>query len=200
MSRIVFSLAVAVVMSGAVVPTTTQAQSGRTMGEPEVVCPAELGTGVSTGLRFCDVMTGTDPATGVLITLPPHRGDVVLRFDLHNRHTYSEDQIKAGRGFARYTAVIGVLTMDNTLLSRAAVRSEFRGASDLVDRVDGGAGPDGVKAVAPTGTTQIVITIPASEDQVSLLGERLTVDRSDGAATFTTQGRPIAVVSNIQVE
>jgi len=200
MSRLGFTLMVAILMSAVVAPASSQTRSGRTTEEPEVVCPAELGVGLTTGLRFCDVMTGGDPAAGVLITLPPHRGDVILRFNLHNRHTYSEEQIKAGRGFARYTAVIGALTMDNTLLSRAAVQSEFRGASDLVDRVGGGAGPGGVKAVAPTGITQIVITIPASEDQVSLLGERLTVERADGTATFTTQGRPIAVVSNLQIE
>ena len=46
--------------------------------------------------------------------------------------------------------------MDNTLISRAVVQSEFRTAADLVDRVGGGAGPGGVKAVAPTGTESIV--------------------------------------------
>ncbi len=50
-------------------------------------------------------------------------------------------------------ATIGALTMDNTLISRAVVESEFRTANDLVDRVGGGApAPAGSKAVAPTGT------------------------------------------------
>ena len=101
---------------------------------------------------YCDVMSGRDPAGGVLISLPPHPGPVTLTFDLHNRHTYSEELVKANRAYARYTAVIGALTMDNTLISRAAVQSEFRKASDLVERIGGGAGPGGVKAVAPTGT------------------------------------------------
>ena len=93
-----------------------------------------------------------------------------MTFDLHNRHTYSEEQVKAGRAFARYTATIGVLTMDNTLISRAVVQNEFRTAADLVDRVGGGAGPGGVKAVAPTGTESISIAIPDAEDEVSILG------------------------------
>ena len=38
---------------------------------------------------------------------------------------------------------IGVLTADNTLLSRFVVQNEFRTAADLVDRVTGGAGPGG---------------------------------------------------------
>ena len=63
--------------------------------------------------------------------------------------------MKAHRAYARYTATIGVLTLDNTLISRAVVQNEFRAAGDLVDRVGGGAGPGGVKAVAPTGTESI---------------------------------------------
>src|SRR5205809_392104 len=128
--------------------------------EPEITCPSPLGVGLNTKLRCCDVMTGRDPAAGIVIALPPHKWPVILTFDLHNRHTYSEEQVKANRAFARYTATIGVLTMDNTLLSRAVVQNEFRRAIDLVDRITGGAGPGGVKAVAPTGWEPITVTIP----------------------------------------
>lgn len=164
-------------------------------------CPAPLGTGVTTRRAFCDVMTGRVPAAGVIITLPPHQGAVTLTFDLHNRHTYSEEQARDPLGaFARYTAVIGALTADNTLISRAAVQSEFRTAKDFVDRVSGGAGPSGVKAVAPTGTESITITVPEEETEVSLLGEKLTVERAEGVATYNAPGRPIAVVSNVMIE
>jgi hypothetical protein len=167
---------------------------------PDVTCPTPLGVGVKTKLAFCEVMAGRDPAGGVLITVPPHKGPATLTFDLHNLHTYSEEQVKAKRAFTRYTATIGLLTMDNTLLSRAVVQNEFRTASDLVDRVGGGAGPGGVKAVAPTGTEAVSIEIPESEAQVSLLGEKLTVDRMDGSATYSQAGRPIAVVSHLMLE
>lgn len=167
---------------------------------PEMVCPTPLGVGITTKIAFCDVMAGRDPATGVLIKIPPHKGPATLIFDLHNRHTYSEEQTKANRAYARYTATIGVLTMDNTLISRAVVQNEFRKAGDLVDRIGGGAGPGGVKAVAPTATEPVSITIPEGEDQVSILGEKLTVDRIDGSATYSSPGRPIAVISNVMLE
>ena len=168
---------------------------------PQVGCPNPLGTGVTTKLVYCDVLTGRDPAGGILITIPPHRGTVTLTFDLHNRHTYSEEQMKDKRGaYTRYTASVGALTMDNTLISRAAVQSEFRGASDLVDRIGGGAGPAGLKAVAPTGQESITLTIPEAEEQVSILGEKLVVDRADGTATYTSPGRPIAILSNVMLE
>jgi hypothetical protein len=80
------------------------------------------------------------------------------------------------------------------------VQNEFRTAADLVDRVGGGAGPGGVKAVAPTGSEPITIVIPEAEDEVSLLGEKLTVERVDGSATYTQAGRPIAVISNVALE
>jgi hypothetical protein len=167
---------------------------------PDVTCPAPLGIGVRTKLAFCEVMAGRDPQAGVLIQIPPHKGDATLTFDLHNLHTYSEEQVKQRRAFTRYTATIGALTMDNTLISRAVVQSEFRTAADLIDRVGGGAGPAGVKAVAPTGTESITIAVPEGELQVSLLGEKVAVERMDGASTYSQPGRPIAVVSNIMLE
>ena len=167
---------------------------------PDMMCPAPLGVGVSTKQAFCDVMSGRDPLAGILIKLPPHKGPVALTFDLHNRHTYSEDQVKTNRAYARYTATIGVLTMDNTLIGRGVVQNEFRVASDLVDRIGGGAGPRGLKAVAQTGTEAITVEIPEGEEQVSLLGEKLTVERADGSATYVSPGRPIAVVSNVMIE
>ena len=167
---------------------------------PDMTCPAPLGAGVKTKLTFCEVMAGRDPATGVVIQVPAHKGPATLTFDLHNLHTYSEEQVKAHRAYARYTATIGVLTLDNTLISRAVVQNEFRAASDLVDRVGGGAGPGGVKAVAPTGTESITVSIPEGELAVSLLGEKVFVERIDGAATYSQPGRPIAVVSNVMLE
>src|SRR5215467_7538270 len=167
---------------------------------PEMTCPTPLGVGATTKQNYCDVMTGRDPAAGVLITLPPHKGPVTLTFDLHNRHTYSEEQTRANRAYARYTATVGVLAMDNTLISRAVVQNEFRTAKDLLDRIGGGAGPGGVKAVAPTGNEPISITIPEEEDQVGILGEKLTVERIDGVATYSSAGRPIAVISNVMIE
>jgi hypothetical protein len=167
---------------------------------PEMTCPTPLGVGLNTKVSFCEVMAGRDPAGGVLIKIPPHKGPAMLSFDLHNLHLYSEEQVRARRAYGRYTATIGVLTMDNTLISRAVVQNEFRTAANLVDRVGGGAGPGGVKAVAPTGSEPITIVIPEGEDEVSLLGEKLTVERVDGSATYTQAGRPIAVISNVALE
>jgi hypothetical protein len=169
--------------------------------EPAVVkCPNPLGEGVQTKRSFCDVLTGREPADGILIDLPPHTGPVTLTFDLHNRHMYSEELVKTNRGYRRYTATIGVLTMDNTLLSRAVVQNEFRTASDLVDRIGGGAGPGGVKAVAPTGTETVSIMIPAEEQTVSILGEKLSVVRLDGVDNFALPGQPVAIISNVTLE
>lgn len=167
---------------------------------PEISCPTPLGEGVRTKLAFCEVMAERDPAKGVVIQVPPHRGAATLTFDLHNLHTYSEELVRQKKAFTRYTATIGVMTMDNTLISRAVVQNEFRSASDLVDRVGGGAGPGGVKAVAPTGTESVTVTIPESEGQVSLLGEKLSVERMEGPATYSQPGRPIAVVSKLMLE
>ena len=167
---------------------------------PEVICPNPLGTGINTKLDFCDVMVGRDVTAGIIVRFPEHKGPVTLSFDLHNRHTYSEEQVKANRAYSHYTASIGVLTMDNTLIQRAVVESEFRKVTDFVDRIGGGAGPAGIKAVAPVGTEPISMLIPEEENEVSILGEKLTVERLDGTATYASPGRPIAVISNVMIE
>jgi hypothetical protein len=165
-----------------------------------IKCPAVLGRGARTRLEFCDVLISRQPADGVLITIPPHEGAAFVSFSLHNRHTYSEEEVRANRAYAKYMAVVGLLTMDSELIERAAVQSEFFTERDLFDRVEGGAGPRGLKAVAPIGAEQVRIEVEASTNQVSLLGEKLVVVRRDQTATYTVVGTPIATVSNIKVE
>ena len=165
----------------------------------KVSCPESLGTGVRTGNQYCFVIAGRDPAQGVLIAIPPHSGDVILRFNLHSRHTYSEEQMRAGRGYARYTAQIGVLSLKSDLIDRAAIQTEFRSARDIYERISGGAGPGGVKAVAPVGDEPIQITIPAAYDQVSLLGEVLDAYTPAGRES-ASPGRPVAIVSKVTIE
>ena len=203
--------AAVLVMSALAAPVVMSAQTTRPPArravqvppkvEPAMVnCPTVLGEGARTGRMFCDVLIERDPAAGILIPFPPHTGDVTLTFELHNRHTYSEDQIRNKRAYHRYTASIGVMALDNTLLTRAVIQTEFRNAGDLLDRVLGGSGPGGLKAVAPLGSETIVVVVPAMEQGVSILGEKLSVLRVDGKDDFETPGRPIAVISNVMLE
>ena len=180
-------------------PATPQ-PAAKKIAPAEVDCPSPLGSGVTTRRVFCDVPIGRTPADGITITIPPHKGTTVLTFDLHNRMTYSEELVRAGRGYARLTATIGVMTMDNTLITRAVVQNEFRTATDLFDRIGGGAGPGGLKAVAPTGVEPIRLELPADLTQVCVLGEKLSARRPDADEMFTGPGRPIALISNVMVE
>ena len=172
-----------------------------TVAPAEMTCPSPLGTGVKTKREYCDVLTGRDPKEGILIKLPPHRGPVTLRFNLHNRHTYSEEEVRLKTAYASYVAGIGVLTLDNTLLTRAVVATEFRRPDDLLERISGGAGPGGVKAVAPVGVEAITLQLAAELNEVTILGEKLTVVRADGQpANYAASGRPIAIISDVTVE
>lgn len=164
-----------------------------------VTCRESLGIGQRTKASYCFVLAGRNPAEGVLIAIPAHAGEATLLFDLHNRHTYSEEEVKAGRGFAMYSAIIGILTMEGELLGRGAVRSEVRTAKDLFERITGGAGPGGVKAVAPAGREEVTVMIPPKVQQVSLLGEVLNGTTAAGREV-SSPGRPVAIVSNVRVE
>jgi hypothetical protein len=168
-------------------------------GPADVKCAELLGTGVRTGATYCFVLAGNDPAEGVIVTVPSHTGEAVLTFDLHNRHTYSEEEMRAGRKYAKYTAVVGVLTMKGELLEQGAIQTEFRAVEDLYERIGGGAGPGGVKAVAPLGRELVTVRLPQGVDQVSLLGQILEVISPAGRET-TAPGRPVALISNVNVE
>ena len=166
----------------------------------EVRCPSVLGVGVVTDVPFCDIQVQRDPSWGILVILPRHRGDATLSFSLHNRHTYSEQEERSGRAYTQYLASIAVATMEGEVLGRGVVLSEFRSAADLVDRITGGAGPRGVKAIAPTGTERVYVSVPSGVDAVSIVGQSLEVVRAESRDTFRSVGRPVAVLSDAQIE
>ena len=195
-----FAVLVVVFTVAAASGIDAQRRQPATKVEPaQVTCPESLGTGVKTKENYCFVLAGLDPSDGVLVKIPRHAGEATLVFNLHSRHTYSESEVKAGKAFARYTAVIGALTMSGDLLGRGAVQSEFRTAADLYDRISGGAGPGGVKAVAPLGCQEVSIAVPQNVEQVSLLGEILEGVTSAGREV-ASPGRPVAIISDVRVE
>ncbi|MBK5296378.1 MAG: hypothetical protein JJE40_04405 [Vicinamibacteria bacterium] len=155
---------------------------------------------MATRRAFCSIQADTDPLAGAIVRLPPHRGPATLTFDLHNRHVYSAELTDSGRGYTRATATIGVLAMDGTLLTRAVVRTEFRRAADLLDRIAAGAGMAGVRAVAPIGSEPISVEVAEGVDAVSILGEKVVVVRIGTTETISGASRPIAVVSNVRVQ
>jgi hypothetical protein len=169
---------------------------------PLMQCPSVLGNGTRSQRLYCDVLIGSFPAGGLRITIPPHDGKATLLFTVHNRQTFTPEASKkdAPPTYARYTATLRVLAPNGSELQKAIVQSEYRSQTDLVERIAGGAGPGGVKAVAPTGSEPIVVDLPAGLTEVSLVGEKLAIERLDGSETVTTAGRPIAVVSQVFVE
>jgi hypothetical protein len=167
---------------------------------PLMQCPSVLGNGIKTQRLFCDILTGTDPAEGLRVSIPSHLGPATLLFTLHNRQAAADEGSKGSRAYARYTATLRVVTSAGAVLRQPVVQSEFRGPTDLVERIAGGAGRGGVKAVAPTGSEPITLELAPGITEVSLLGEKLTIERLDGTEVITAPGRPIAVVSQVQIE
>jgi hypothetical protein len=183
---------------------------------PLMQCPSVLGNGIRTQRLFCDILTGTEPQQGLRVSIPAHDGTATLLFTLHNRQATIDEAYAVAKDaatrdaatnaaataktFARYTAMLRVVMPNGTLLRQTVVQSEFRGPTDLVERIAGGAGRGGVKTVAPTGSESIALALPAGVTEVSLLGEKLTIERLDGTEVITAPGRPIAVVSQVQVE
>jgi hypothetical protein len=188
---------------------------------PLMQCPSVLGNGIRTQRLFCDILTGTEPQEGLRVSIPAHDGSATLLFTLHNRQAAVDEITRdaaakdasgkdgaakeavaaaSAKTFARYTAMLRVVMPNGTLLRQTVVQSEFRGPTDLVERIAGGVGRGGVKTVAPTGSEPIALQLPAGVTEVSLLGEKLTIERLDGTEVVTAPGRPIAVVSQVQVE
>ncbi len=176
--------------------------SGQEMStEPaEVRCPSVLGVGVNTDLAFCDILIQQDAGLGARVMLPARRGEATVSFNLHNRHNYSEDEVETGRAFASYTAEIAVASFEGNVLGRRFIQSEFRSGDDLVDRITGGAGPLGLKAISPTGNERVFLKIPVELDEIFIVGQSLEVMRTDSRENIVDAGRTVAVISDVRVE
>lgn len=162
----------------------------------DVTCPSDLGKGVKSKRTFCDVTVGTDPASGVVMRVPPHVGSTTLRFDLHNRFAVSGNALP----FTRASALVAVLNGNNgAVIERAAVLGELRTELDLFDRI-AGAGPGNSKTVAPGRAQSVTITLPAGVTSISIVGVRVELTTKDGRAEYATAGRPVAITSNLRIE
>src|SRR5688572_14193000 len=168
----------------------------------KLTCAADLGTGVKSKRSFCDVLIGTAPADSVAVTIPAQKVPSTLSLDLHNRFTVpAAVPGPPVLAWARHEATIAVVSAAGDVLGRALVEREFRTADDLFDQIGGGARPGGVKGVAPGPPEAARFTIPAGVTTVGIVGTRLRVmTRVVGEQTFETPGRPVAIVSDIQLE
>jgi hypothetical protein len=162
-------------------------------------CAGDLGTGQKSGRSFCDVIMATTGAGSIAMTIPPHRGTADLSFDLHNRFAVPPESMDPAQAFARQVAVVAVIGPKGEI-GRGVAVGEFRTAADLFDRIVGGAGPGGLKAIGPGPATSIAMTIPAGVTSIGIIGIRLDVTTRLGLQRYDTPGRPIAIASNLKIE
>ncbi len=163
-------------------------------------CAADLGTGVASRRRFCDVIVASVAADSVTVTIPPHTGAATLSFDLHNRFSVPAGQVDAAQAFAHHVAVVAVIRQTGDVIDRAAVARDYRSPSDLFDRISGSARGAAPKAVAPGAPQAVRVTIPAGVGAIGIVGTRLEEWRPAGRGAFDSPGRAIAIVSNVRVE
>ena len=190
----------AVAIAVAIVPTLS-AQRRTAAPAPKTstaaTCVSEVGAGVSTKRRFCDVVIAKKGVDSVVIPIPAHRGTSTLKFDLHNRFTVPASNQAAA--FARHVAVIAIISQAGDVIERATVTAEFRKPADLFDLI-AGATPAAVKAIGPGKAESYTITVPANVTSVGLIGLWLDATTARGRELFDTPGRPVALVSGIKVE
>jgi hypothetical protein len=195
---IVSTLAAVALLTGAGVRAQTKPPAPRT--STTFTCAADLGAGVASKRRFCDVVIASVPAESVSISIPPRTGTATLQFDLHNRFQVPPAGADVAESFARHTAVVAVVRPTGEVIDRAVAARDYRTPTDLFDRIAGtgrGAPP---KAVAPGAPLAVRVTIPPGVNLVGIVGARLEEWRMAGRAAFDTPGRPIAMVSNVRVE
>jgi len=195
---VVLSIAAAVVVQAAPQGRTAKPPAKRT--SQAFTCVAELGMGVATKRRFCDVMVATGGADSILVSIPPHTGTATLMFDLHNRFNVPAGQVDLAQAFVRHVAVVSVLRQTGELIERAAVTRDYRTPADLFDRIAGAARGSAPKAIAPGAPQPIRVTIPAGVSAAGIVGTRLEEWRAAGRGAFDLPGRPIAIVSNVRME
>lgn len=163
-------------------------------------CAADLGVGLKSRRKFCDIVISTTPKDGVMMTVPQHRGASTLMFDLHNRYTPPAPGAAAEQAYAKHTAVVAVLDQNGAAVGRAAVSRELRTDVDIFDRVAGGVGPGGSIAVAPGRAESITLQLPEAVSAIAVVGVSLEALSVSGQSVHTAPGRPVAVGSNFRIE
>ena len=193
-----FVAAASLTAHGAAQTRATKPPASRT--STAFVCAADLGNGVASRRRFCEVTVATVPTGSVSVTIPAHTGPATLMFDLHNRFMVPATPLDPGLAFVRQVAVAAVIKQTGDVIERAAVERDYRTPADLFDRIAGSARGAAPKAVAPGQPMPFRITIPAGVGIVGIVGARLEEWRPSGRAAFDSPGRPIAIVSNVRVD
>lgn len=163
-------------------------------------CAVDLGVGIKSNRKFCDIIISTAPKEGVTMSIPPHTGPTTLRFDLHNRYTLGAATATPAQMYAKHTAAVAVLDQSGAIIGRAAVSRELRTDVDLFDRIAGGIGPAGAIAVAPGRPEPVVLELPESVTLVAVVGLSLDATSVAEQGLFTTPGRPVAAGSNFRIE
>jgi hypothetical protein len=163
-------------------------------------CAHDLGVGIKSKRKFCDIVISTAPKEGVTMTIPPHAGPTTLRFDLHNRYTLGAATATPAQMYAKHTAAVAVLDQGGAIVGRAAVSRELRTEFDLFDRIGGGVGPAGAIAVAPGRPEPVVLELPESVTVIAVVGLSLDASSLAEQGMFTTPGRPVAAGSNFRIE
>ena len=182
-------------------PEATLAAGQRSPAKPRqltrpqpAVCASDLGAGVKTRRRFCDVIIATTPADSIAMTLPARTGTAALMFDLHNRFTVPAPKTPALQAFTSETAVVAIVRSTGEVIERAAASREFRTPADLFDRLAG------ANATAPGPAVPVRIIIPAGVTAIGLVGVRLEEWKASGRGAYATPKRSIALASNFRLE
>ena len=163
-------------------------------------CAADLGVGLKSRRKFCDLIISSSAKDGVMMSIPAHTGPAMLMFDLHNRYTPPLAGAAPAQVYAKHTAIVAVLDQSGAEVSKAAVSRELRTDVDIFDRVAGGVGPGGAIAVAPGRPEAIVLRLPESVTAIAVVGVSLEIMSLSEQGTFTTAGRPVAIGSNFRIE
>ncbi len=166
----------------------------------DVTCVADLGPGIESKRRFCDVLIAKTAAESILLRIPPHSGPATLTFDLHNRFDLPLVTVPAANSYARHDALVSVIRSSGEVLGRATVMKEYRNPQDLFDRIAGGGRPGGVKAIAPGPPDSWRFIVPAGVAAVGIVGGRLRVITAAADGVTEAPGRPVAIVSNVRVD
>jgi hypothetical protein len=187
----------------AAAPAADQRSTGRgTVTRPvtAATCASDLGLGVKSRRRFCDIIIASTPRESVLITLPPRTGVATILFDLHNRFTVPPAGTDPAQAFTRNTAVIAIIRSTGEVIERAAVSREYRSTADLFDRIAGPGRGSPPRVVAPGQPQDVRVDIPAGVTSIGIVGTRLEEWRLSGRGTFDNPNKPIAMMSNLRVE
>jgi len=155
-----------------------------------------MGTGLSSGTKYYDVVVTRTPTSGILIKLDYSRRGTKFSFDLHHRLSLDPGFVYPAEIYTN----VEVLSGGTTSMGTFTIADTIKAGDVFEESLDKVSKADVDRYVTPFGRKRITMTTIPGSQSISIVGKSVIITRGGTTTTIDTPGQRIAIVSNFKFE